>query len=91
MPRFRVRATPEDDLTCRELVELVTDYFEDALPAAERRRFEAHVSTCEGCQAHLEQMRRTMELLGALCEENVPPEARDGLLQTFRDWKRGAA
>ena len=35
-----------DDLSCQELVELVTDYLDGALPARERRRFERHLETC---------------------------------------------
>ena len=31
------------DLTCREVIDLLTDYVEDALPAQERRRVEAHL------------------------------------------------
>jgi hypothetical protein len=75
-------------LTCRELVELVTDYFEDALTPAERARFEDHVSGCGGCAAYLEQMRQTIALVGRLTEEDVPPEAEGELLLAFRDWKR---
>jgi anti-sigma factor RsiW len=52
-------------LSCRDLVELVTDYLEDALPAAERLRFEEHVAACEGCGAYLDQMRRTLAALRA--------------------------
>jgi anti-sigma factor RsiW len=39
-----------EDLRCRELVELVTDYLEGALAPAERARFEAHVADCPGCE-----------------------------------------
>jgi hypothetical protein len=75
-------------LTCRELVELVTDYFEDALPPAEHARFENHVAGCGGCAAYLEQMRETIDLVGRLTENDVPPNAERELLAAFRDWKR---
>ena len=74
-------------LSCKELVELVTEYFEEKLPAAERRRFEAHLSTCQGCQIYLEQMRQTLGLLGTLSEDSISPEAERELLQVFRNWK----
>lgn len=35
---------PAPELTCQELVQLVTDYFEGALEPADRARFEAHVA-----------------------------------------------
>jgi anti-sigma factor RsiW len=75
-------------LTCRELVELVTHYFDGALPPEERLRFEEHVAVCPPCRIHLNQMRETVRLLGTLDEEHVPAAARDSLLHAFRDWKR---
>ena len=56
------------DLTCQQLVELVTDYLEDALGPRERARFEAHVAGCEGCDAYLDQMRATIALLRSLAD-----------------------
>jgi len=76
------------ELTCKELVELVTAYFEDALPADERLRFERHVSVCPGCSAYVEQMRQTITLVGELREQDVSPTAEQQLLQAFRGWKR---
>jgi anti-sigma factor RsiW len=78
-------------LTCRELVELVSDYLEDALPAAERSRFEAHIAGCEHCAAYLVQMRETLHLLGALTDDAISPQAHDDLRVAFRDWKAGLA
>lgn len=75
------------DLTCQQLVELVTDYLEAALPADERILFEAHLAACEGCEVYLEQIRRTIETLGTLSEETLPAPARDELLALFRGWK----
>ena len=56
----------EDDLTCRELVELVTDYLEGALSLAERHRFEGHLGTCRVCPRYVEQLRTTVRVLGKL-------------------------
>jgi anti-sigma factor RsiW len=76
-------------LSCQELVELVTDYFEDALPAPERARFDAHIAGCDGCTAYLEQMRTTIALTGRLRTDEVPAESVEPLLEAFRDWRRG--
>lgn len=75
-------------LTCRELVELVTDYLEGALPEHERARFDAHLAQCDGCRRHLAQMRAAISTLGRLRDDDLPPELRDRLLTAFRDWKR---
>jgi anti-sigma factor RsiW len=75
-------------LTCRELVELVTDYLEGALAEGERARFDEHVAGCGPCTIYLAQMRRTLTLVGRLTEGSVSAEAREALLGAFRDWRR---
>ena len=76
------------DLTCQELVELVTEYLEDVLPALERTRFEAHITDCPYCDAYLDQMRQTIRLVGTLRGSPVAPEAEAVLLRRFRALKR---
>lgn len=73
-------------LSCQELVELVTDYLEGALPRRQRRRFEQHISGCDACPTYLDQMRATIELTGRLRFEDVDPKAEAELLAAFRDW-----
>ena len=76
------------ELTCQELVELVTAYIDDALPDSERARFERHLSLCPGCDTYVEQIRETVRLTGAgATETSLPPAARDALLAQFRNWK----
>ena len=69
-------------LSCRELVELVTEYLEGALSRADRMRFEQHIDGCENCSEYLEQMKRTIELTGELKEDDISLE----LLAVFRNW-----
>ncbi len=75
------------DLSCSELVELVTDYLEGTLPADDRTRFELHLGTCDPCRNYLRQMRQVLAATGKLAEEQLAPEARDSLLRAFRTWK----
>ena len=76
-----------EELTCKELVELVTAYFEGALSDAERRLFEEHIELCEGCRRYLAQLRTTIELTGRLDAEALDPRARNTLLEAFRSWR----
>ena len=76
----------ERELTCREIVELVTAYLEDALDAADRERFEEHLVFCDGCGNYLEQMRETVRLTGRVTEE-IPAELEARLLEAFRGWR----
>jgi anti-sigma factor RsiW len=78
------------ELTCRELVELVTEYFEGALPERDCARFEAHVAECEGCEAFLAQMRATITLARASAGLEDRPEVA-ALLEAFRDFRRRGA
>jgi len=75
-----------DYLTCAELVMLVTDYFDGALTPADRARFDEHIMTCPPCQAHLDQMRRTIDVLGRLPQESLSTDAERDLLSAFREW-----
>jgi anti-sigma factor RsiW len=76
-----------ETITCREFVELATDYLEGRLLEAERERFEDHLALCPGCQAYMEQLRATLRALGRIPEESLSEEAREELLHAFRDWK----
>jgi len=75
-----------EHISCQEVVELVTDYLEGAMPPAEIVRFEQHLSVCEGCVFYVEQIRMTIEAAGRIGEEDVPPEIREGLVDAFRDF-----
>ena len=75
-----------DELSCQELVELVTDYLEGAMPPELRKRFDRHIGKCTGCRTYLEQMRETIRVTGALTPESLAPEAERALLDAFRDW-----
>jgi anti-sigma factor RsiW len=78
---------PEAELTCAELVELVTDYLEGHLSDDERRRFDAHLATCDGCSTYVEQMRTTIVVAGRVPEPELPRELEQRLLDAFRGWR----
>lgn len=77
-----------ETLSCRELVELVTDYFEGALDERHRRLFEAHIAACKGCTRYVEQLRATIRVTGSLTPDDLSPQAEQALLEAFRAWKR---
>jgi predicted anti-sigma-YlaC factor YlaD len=74
------------ELACREVVELVTAYLEDALDPIDRERFEEHLVFCDGCENYLEQMRTTVRLTGRV-EAELPPGLQSELLEAFRSWR----
>lgn len=76
-----------EEMTCRELVEVVTDYLDDTLPKHDRARLEEHLEGCLYCVEYIEQMRQTIEALGELSEESIAPETREELVEAFRGWR----
>ena len=80
--------TIDDALTCQEVVELVTEYLENALLPETRKQLEEHVAECPGCATYIEQVRLTIGMLRQLAEEPVFPATKQELLQHFRDRKK---
>ena len=76
------------DLTCRELVELVTDYLDDILPRQTRDRFEEHLRACEGCATYLDQLRILLRACGQLRDEWVARPVLGSLREALAAWKR---
>jgi anti-sigma factor RsiW len=83
-------ANTYEELSCQELVELVTDYLEGALPSELHDRFERHIAHCAGCQAYLAQMHATIRTTGTLSVESLSPDAERTLLDAFRGWRQSA-
>ena len=74
-------------MTCRELVELVTEYLEGALLGDDRMRLEAHLAECPYCEEYIAQVRRTVAALGKLPLEPIDPARERVLLEAFRGWR----
>jgi|tagenome__1003787_1003787.scaffolds.fasta_scaffold20887408_2 hypothetical protein len=79
---------PGAEITCRELVELVSDYFEGRLPDPVRIRFDDHLALCPGCVTYLQQMRTTMTLVSRVEVLERRPEVA-ALLDAFRGFGAG--
>jgi len=78
-------------ITCREVLDLLTDYLEAALPPGLHAQVERHLLECDHCTQYLEELRATigaLGALGALTEDEVPSDVRDALLAAFRTWWR---
>lgn len=76
-----------NDMSCRELVQLVTDYLGEHLTAGDRRRFQEHLAACRDCVTLVDQFRTTIAVVSSLdADRDVPPATRDRLLAAFRGW-----
>jgi anti-sigma factor RsiW len=74
-------------MTCRQVVQLLTDYLEGALSATDRGRVEEHLAGCDGCTAFLAQLRTAGRVVAGLAEVEVPAPLRADLLRAFRQWR----
>jgi anti-sigma factor RsiW len=79
--------SPSDEIVCRELVELVTPYLEDTLPPDERALVDAHLASCDGCEAYVQQMRMTIRAIGHVSEDAITSKTREDVLAIFRNWR----
>ena len=76
------------DLSCQEIVELVTAYLEGDLDEAASQIFEDHLTVCPGCQTYVDQFRITIEKLGEVRVDTLSDDAQARLLDAFRELPR---
>jgi anti-sigma factor RsiW len=81
-------AESHEHITCQEVVELVTDYFDGAMSPEDAALFEQHLNFCDGCDWYVEQIRRTVATVGRVPDAEVPAATRERLLRAFRDRER---
>jgi hypothetical protein len=51
--------------------------------------FEQHLNLCDGCVRYVDQVRKTIDVVGELRTEDIPDDTKEHLLTAFRDWRRG--
>ena len=73
------------EMPCQELVEVLTDYLEDALSARDRLRLEAHLEECEACTEYVEQFRLVIGVAGRVEVPQLSPDVQADLLRAFRE------
>jgi anti-sigma factor RsiW len=81
-------STTNGDLGCQQVVEIITDYLEDALDPRDRLEVEEHLALCPGCQVYLEQMRATVRALGHVPIDTLSEQAQADLMMAFRQFRR---
>ena len=82
--RFRRRCRA---IVCRQAVQLMAEYLDDALSTADRSRLEGHLAGCPHCSEYLAQLRVTIAAIGHVEPEDLSVEALDELVGLYRRWK----
>jgi anti-sigma factor RsiW len=75
-------------ISCKEVVELITAYLDDALPADTAERVQRHLEHCDPCVRYVEQLRATTRA-AAQIELEAHPD-RDALLAAFQNFTRAS-
>ena len=84
-----MKSLKQTEVLCRDVVEVVTDYLEDALSTAEKAAFEQHLHACPWCLTYLEQVRMTSMAVQSLAEAPLPRVVEDSLRTLFRSRRQG--
>ena len=66
----------DDEVTCRQFVELITDYLEGGLAPRTLSQVEEHLVMCDWCVTYFGQMEATIDALRELRELAAPQPAR---------------
>ena len=53
----------------------------------DRARLEAHLAGCPHCSTYFEQIRQTLDAVGHIEPDDLPPEALDDLVSLYRGWR----
>jgi anti-sigma factor RsiW len=73
-------------IVCRQAVQLMAGYLDGALTSRDRARLETHLVDCPHCNEYLAQLRVTIDALGRVEPDDLPPEMLDDLVSLYRRW-----
>src|SRR5260370_29621189 len=77
LKRRKTNQIIRQQLACKEVVELVTEYLEGGLLLEQRAQLEEHLADCPGCRNYIEQVRLTISMLHHLAQQPVVPETKE--------------
>jgi len=75
------------DLECRQIADLLGDYFEGSLPRETRELIDFHIDGCPPCVAFLNTYKGTMDATRRLPDVPIPPELKNRLLNVLKSSK----
>jgi anti-sigma factor RsiW len=73
------------DIECRQIAELLGDYFDGSLPSHTRELIEFHMDGCAPCVAFVNTYRGTIAATRTLPETPMPAELKKRLLSVLRE------
>lgn len=73
---------------CQTIADLLVDYADGQLPAAQARPVEQHLAGCPACRRQVEQLGRSLELAQELWQQQADRAAAAGQPGRSRGWRR---
>ncbi len=73
--------------TCRDVVDLLSDYIDGDLAPEVREDFESHMADCAACLEFLDSLRETRDRVRSLRCEEIPPGVH-AAFRAFLDRRR---
>jgi anti-sigma factor RsiW len=75
--------------SCKDIIDLLSDYLEGDLPHDLLGDFEAHMALCSPCVVFLNSLKQTRSLVRGLQVEEVPPEVQQQLRTFLQRARKG--
>ena len=73
------------EIECRQIAELLGDYFDGSLPKSTRELIEWHIDGCAPCVAFIKTYRGTVNATRMLRDVTMPPELKTRLLRVLQN------
>jgi len=77
-------AEAQDEIACRECMDLLADYVDGALPKHQAELLEWHLEGCGPCVAFVRTYKGTVDAAKRLRETTLPPELKEKLRAFLR-------
>jgi anti-sigma factor RsiW len=68
-------------LTCKEFMQELTDYLDEAVDIELRRRIEVHITECPNCFVILDTTRKTIQVYKGMQPQVLPDEVQARLMK----------
>ena len=76
-----------DPLVCRDAIELMSNYLDEALSRRDQRRLTRHLQDCDACTLYLEQLRQIIAVSGSASPDDLTSNALEALVAVFRRFR----
>ena len=68
-------------LTCKEFLQELNDYLDDAVDVQLRRHIEAHITECPNCFVILDTTKKTIQVYKGMQPQVLPQDVQARLMQ----------